>query len=155
MVLSAQRQAPHSGFGAVDVAAAVFRWAIRSPEPTASDVHAVAPIFTASKRASAQQQLIADYQASPNPSGGVVPDGQPFYLTTASGQWVLSPGATADRASVDVQAFFVIDGAVSPTKSLTETFNLVWQDGAWHLDGLAKGDAEKVAAGGTQFTAGC
>jgi hypothetical protein len=155
MVLAAQQQAPHTAYGAVEVAAAVFRWAIRSPEPTAADVRGIAPIFTRGKRAAAQQQLIADYNANPNPSGGVVPDGQSFYLTTANGQWLVPSGATADRAAVDVQALFVINGAVSPTKSLTETLNLVWEDGTWHLDGLAKGNAEGLASGGTQFTGGC
>lgn len=155
MVLSVQRRAPHTAYGAVEVAAAVFRWAIRSPEPSADDVHGVAGIFSATKRDSAQQQLIADYSANPNPSGGAVPDGQSFYLTTANGQWLIASGGTADRVSVNIEASFVIEGAVSPTKSLTEAFNMVWEDGAWHLDGLGKGDSQRLAAGGTQFTGGC
>lgn len=155
MVLAAQRQAPRTAYGAVEVAAATFRWAIRSPEPSAVEVHRIAPLFMASKRSAAEAQLIADYAANPNPSNGVVAGGQPFYLTTANGQWLVGSGGSSDSVAVSVQAYFVIDGVVSATKSLTETFDLVWQSGAWRLQGLASGDASRLAAGGTQFTAGC
>lgn len=155
MLLAAQRRAPHSAYGAVEVAAAIFRWAIRSPEPTESDVHGVRAVFVKSKRATAERQLSDDYRANPNPSNGLVADGEHFYLSTANGQWLVAGGSTSDRVSVEVQAAFVVNGALSPTKSLTEAFTMVWEDQGWHLDGLLKGDSQRLAAGGTQFSAGC
>lgn len=155
MVLAAQEQAPHTPYGAVEVAAALFRWAVQFPEPTAADVHEVAPVFAESRRAIAQQQLIADYRANPNPSAGLVPDGQPFHLSTANGQWLIARGGTGDQLTVGVEATFVVNGVQSPTKSLTESFDLIWEGGAWRLHGLAEGDAGRLASGGTHFTGGC
>lgn len=155
MVLAAQRQAPHTAYGAIEFAASVFRWGVRAPAPTDSEVRAAAAVFASGVREAAVQETLSNYHQHPNLSEGAVPDGTPFHLTTASGRWLTEPSSSTDHATVEVEAYFVINGAVSPTKSLTEAFDVVWETGGWHVASLKQADPQRLANGGTQFTGGC
>jgi hypothetical protein len=155
MLLTAQREASHTTFGAVEVAAAFFRWSYRYPVPSDSQISRAAALFVPGDSASAQSSLRADYLKNPNPSSGQVPDATPFYLSTVGGKWIAQTSSTPGAQLVSVQAPFVIDGAVSATKSTTESFSMIWVKGAWRVAGLAKADPAKLSAGGTAFTAGC
>lgn len=154
-LLAAQHEAPHTTFGAVEVATAFFRWTYRYPVPSASDISRASDIFVPDASASAQLSLRADYARNPNPSGGQVPDGTSFYLSTVGGKWIAQVGTPGGEEIVSLQAPFVVDGAISATKSTTESFKMTWVRGAWRVAGVAKADPTKLSAGGTVFTAGC
>ncbi len=83
-----------------------FRWAYPIPEPDRRGcVHAVAPIFTASKRAAAAAAADRRLRGEPEPIRRGSPGRHsPSTSRRRAGSGSLLPGATADRASVDVQA---------------------------------------------------
>lgn len=155
MVLAAQKAAPHTMFGAVETATAYVRWSIQYPEPSAEDVKAVSAVFEPGKEAESIQQVMSDYERNPNPSNGNAPDGTPVYLSTTNGLWLVSPDSTSDRMTVSVNASYVINGVLSPTKTLAIAYVVVWQSGAWHVEKAQRPDVQKIAAGGTTFTGGC
>lgn len=155
MVLNAQRLAPKTTFGAVEVATAFYRWTYRFPVPSSADIKAIAPAFVPSQSATAEASLRTGYADNPNPSTGTIPDGTAFYISTVSGTWVADGSTSSDEEVVSVQASYVTGGAVSATKTATASFQMRWVDGKWRVAGLAKGDPDKLTAGGTTFTAGC
>lgn len=154
MLLTAQKSAPRTTYGAVEVASAFFRWSFRSPHPTAEEVTSAAAIFDPGTAEQAQAMLIDDYKRNPNPAVGEVSSGTPFNLSTVNAKWSVNV-LSAARVRVNIMAPLVIDGALSPTKTSTEAFDLKWLDGAWRVIGLAKADPSGLSAGGTVFTAGC
>lgn len=155
MLLAAQAGAQHSTYGAVEVATAFYRWTYRFPAPSEANVRAVAPVFLPGQAAKAEASLIAGYRRNPNPSIGVVRNGTPFYVSTVGGKWIAQPGSSPGVQRVTVEAPYVIDGVLSPTKTATASFQMQWADGGWRVAGLSDGDPARVAAGGTTFTAGC
>jgi hypothetical protein len=155
MLLAALKSAPHTTYGAVEAATAFYRWSYRFPVPSAADVTAVRAAFVPQDSAKSAASLLAGYQRNPNPASGVVPDATPFFVTTVGGRWTAQPGRAASEQLIAVQGPYVIDGAVSPTKTATGAFKMRWVEGAWRVAGLAKGDPVQAAAGGTNFTAGC
>jgi len=155
MVLAAQKAAGHNSYGAVEVATAYYRFIWQSPVPASSDVQTVESDVISSGAAAEYRDLAGTYKQYPNVSNGDVADGTPFHLSTTNGLWMVDPSSTADRVTVNVAAGYVIDGALSPTKSTAQGFVMVWQDGAWHVDGGAKPDAQQLANGGVRYTGGC
>ena len=155
MLLAAQKSAPHTTYGAVEVATAFYRWSYRFPVPTASDVQAARAVFVPRDSAESEASLLAGYRKNPNPAHGAVPDATPFFVTAVGGRWTAQTGREAGEQLISIQGRYVIDGAVSATKTATGAFEMRWVDGAWRVEDLAKGDSAKVAAGGTSFTAGC
>lgn len=155
MVVSAQKVAQHSTYGAVEVATAFYRWSYRFPVPSPAEIKAVGSIFVPGEETKAQQSLTADYARNPDPSGNVIKKGTPFYLSTVSGRWLAQPAIADKDVVVDIEASFVIDGALSATRTTTEAFRMRWAEGAWRVAAVARADPAKLAAGGTTFTAGC
>lgn len=154
MVLNAQSLAPKSTFGAVEVAAAFYRWTYRFPVPTSADIKGIGPAFVPAQAAASEASLRSGYAQNPNPSMGAVPDGMSFYLSTVTGKWIAGSG-TDGALRVGIEASYVVRGAISATKTATASFDMKWVDGRWRVAGLAKGDPPKLTAGGTTFTAGC
>lgn len=155
MVLAAQKAAGHTSYGAVEVATAFYRFIWQSPVPALSDVQTVESDVISSGASDEYRDLAAIYKRYPNVSNGDVADGTPFHLSTTNGLWMVDPHSTADRVTVNVAAGYVVDGALSPTKSTAQGFVMVWQDGAWHVDGGAKPNAQQLANGGVRYTGGC
>jgi hypothetical protein len=153
-VLTAQRLASKSTFGAVEVATAFYRWTYRFPVPSSAEIEGVGSVFVPGQAAESEASLRTGYRQNPNPSTGTVPNGTPFYLSTVTGKWLAEAG-TSGGVLVSVEASYVVDGAVSATKTATASFEMKWVDGGWRVAGLAKGEPSKLAAGGTTFTAGC
>ena len=157
MVLATQKKAGHSTFGAVEVAASLFRWGYRYPHPKPEDVSVVRPVFdprTASR-------LVANYQAAyfrgayVQPLGGDVKTGTAYYLTTANGEWIAAEGASKDEVAVSVKAHYVLDGSYSVSRTGLTTFVMTWVSGAWHLNRLERTEGDAQFSGGTSFTSGC
>jgi hypothetical protein len=155
MLLTAQRAAPHTTFGAVEVATAFFRWSYRYPVPSSEEIKHAAAVLVPDRSEAAQAELRSDYARNPNPSGGQVSDKTPFYLSTVGGTWLVQPGTSAGEQVISIQAPFVVDGEVSATKSTTEAFRMRWIEGLWRVVGLTKADPTKLSSGGTAFTSGC
>lgn len=155
MVLAAQKAAGHNAYGAVEVATAFVRFISQSPVPSADDVSAVSKDIISSSAPAGYRDLAATFSEYPNASNGVVPDGTPFHLSTTNGVWLVDPSSTADRVTVDIQAGYVINGALSATKTTATGVVMVWEGDGWHVAGGVKPDASQLAVGGTQYTGGC
>lgn len=155
MLLDAQATATHTSFGAVEVAAAFFRWTYQFPHPTSAEIQAAREVFAPSGAAAAERNLKAEYERNPNPSNGAVPRDNVFHLTTVGARWLVQDGAIEGQQRVSILAPFVINDSVSPTKTASEAFDMQLISGRWRVISLAESNPSQLAAGGTAFTAGC
>ena len=155
MVLSAQDAAPHTMFGAVEVATAFLRAVLQYPYPSDAEAELINASLVASGAHDSMDISAAVYERAGDITNGNVPPGTPFYVSTIGGLWLVSPDSTSDRMTVSVNATYVIDGALSPTATVAGTYTVVWEDDAWRIAGAGRPDVAAIAAGGTQFTGGC
>jgi hypothetical protein len=155
MVLAAQQAAGHSSYGAVEVATAFYRFIWQSPVPSSADVQAVENSIFSPSAPTSFSDLAGTYEQFPNLSQGDVADGTPFHLSTTNGLWMVDPNSTADRVTINIAAGYVVDGALSPTRSTAQGFVLQWEEGSWHVVEGAQPDGETLANGGVRFTGGC
>lgn len=155
MLLAAQKAAPHTTTGAVEVAAALVRWTFRHPTPTVDDANEIAPDIIASNAAPDFKDLGSAVAKNQNPSGGAVADGTDFYVSTAPGVYYIDNDAS-DKVTVSIGAGYVIGGAVNPQLRTSSTFALEWQRGAWRVQsGSLAHTTEELFKIGTSFTGGC
>lgn len=155
MLLTAQRLASHTTYGAVEVAAAFFRWAYRYPFPKSSESDQISKQFVAPRASSEVKDISGSFARAGDISGGEVPEGAPFYLSTATGGWLVDQRSTDDEVTVQLEGAYVVDGALSATRTAAISATLVWTAGEWRLLRQQAPDASALAAGGTRFTAGC
>jgi hypothetical protein len=155
MVLAAQKAAKHSTYGAVEAAAAFYRFVWQSPIPAGEDVAKVTDMVMASDSPASFKDLAGIYKTSPNVSNGYVADGVSFHLSTTNGLWIVSEDSTVDAITVDIAAGYVIDGELSSTKSTSMGFIMKWESNAWHVEREVRPDSKRLSAGGTRFSGGC
>ena len=156
MVLAAQSAAPHTTFGAVEVAASFHKFIWQYPYQPIEDYSTVASTLIPETATATWKDLSASMQgAGDDPSQGVVAAGTPFYTSTVNGLWRVTEDSTADRVTVELAVAYVIDGALSPTEIAGMGLVMVWQNDAWYVESGVKVDQEKLANGGTRFTGGC
>jgi hypothetical protein len=156
MVLAAQQEAPHTTFGAVEVATAMHRWLWQYPSPTTEEATAVSESLIASEAPDGYRDLAGYFEGvGDDPSTGVVAAGTPFYVSSTNGVWRVTEDSTPDRIKVTMGTSYVIDGALSPTETTVNGFAMVWEDDAWHVAAGVVVDQEKLGAGGTRYTGGC
>jgi len=153
MVLEAQASAPQTANGAVEVAAAFVRWLNRYPYPTSSDIQKVE---TSGISVDAPTQDVAAFFAgSPNLSGGLVPDGVEYSLSTLPGVYNIESSSQKD-VTVSVGTALVVDGALSPTLKGSITVHVTWEDQVWKfVSSEGTRTTEDLYAIGKPFTAGC
>jgi hypothetical protein len=152
-VVAAQRLAPHSSNGAVEVAAVFTRWIQRFPYPSAAEAGVISKNVLASK--SFTSNLTEYLSAGPDLSGGIVPQGTNYYMSTIPGVWHLE-SAAADRVVASIGTGFVIDGELSTTLRSSITVTLDWQDGKWKIaDAVGQRTTENLYSVGNAFTKGC
>jgi hypothetical protein len=155
MVLAAQNAAPHTAAGAVEVATALVRWTFRSPIFNAQEANQVSEKIMSPSATPEFRDLAGGAVKNPNNSGGVVPDGTPFYLSTAQGVWYLD-SAGNDTVKVSIGAAYVVNGVVSPQLRSSSTVVMVWEAGGWHAQsGSIDHTTEELFRIGTPFTGGC
>lgn len=156
MVLAAQKSAGHSSYGAVEVATSFYRWLWQYPYPSAAEAQTVSDAIVSPDASEALKNIEAQYQAAGNnPTQGVVPPGGKFFMSTTNGVWSVLEGGTPNRVTVQLAAGYVIDGALSPTKTGVSGYVMVWQNGAWRISTGTPVDQTKLANAGTRFTGGC
>jgi hypothetical protein len=156
MVLAAQSAAPHTTYGAIEVAASFHRFLWQYPYLPVSEYSTVGSEVIAETATDVWKDLPASAQAAgDNPSQGVVAAGTPFYISTANGLWRVTEDSTADRVTVELVAGYVVEGALSPTEVAVIGLVMVWQNDAWHVESGVQVDQDKLAAGGTRYTGGC
>jgi hypothetical protein len=156
MVLTAQAEAPHTTFGAVEVATSFYRFLWQYPYPSETEAAAVMETVISSTVDEKFGDLPELYRsAGDNPTGGVVTPGTPFYTSSTNGIWRVSEDSTPDRVVVDLAVGYVIDGALSPTAVAGMGVVMVWEPNGWRVDGSLFADQDKLAAGGTRYTGGC
>jgi hypothetical protein len=150
-----QAAAVHETSGAVEVAAALMRWAYRYPYPSAGDANEVSGSIISSEAPDSFRDLAGFFAGSPNLSGGIVPDGTDYRLSTVTGVWNLE-SEEPDVVTVSVGANFVVDDQISSSLKASTTVTLRWEDGAWRADQLAATrTTEELFEIGTPFTGGC
>lgn len=155
MLHAAQKAAPHTSSGAVEFAAALVRWTFRSPVASPAEADEVSQFAIASDASASFKDLAAQVASNPNPSGGMVPDGTPWYLSTIPGVWNLESYA-GDTATVTIGTAYVVNGALSPTLRASSTFTVKWENGGWHLlSGEYRRTTQELFSIGTPFTGGC
>jgi hypothetical protein len=153
MVLSAERLAPHTTNGAVEVATAFVRWLNQYPYPTASSYR---PIEESGLSTTAPTRDLGKFFATkPNLSGGLVPDGTTYHLSTAPGVFhVESEGTGESRVSIGTA--LVVGGVMSPTLKGSITVTVHWEAGSWRfVKSEGTRTTENLYSIGTPFTAGC
>jgi hypothetical protein len=153
MLLAAQAAAPHTTSGAVEVATAFTRWIQRYPLPTGDEAASVQQsVLTAN---SFTDDLPGYLDSSKNLSGGILPDGQTYYMSSVPGVWH-TESAEPDSAVVTIGTAFVVDGELSPQLRSSITVNMTWADGVWKVaDANGTRATQDLYAIGTTFTGGC
>ena len=156
MVLTAQKQAPHTTYGAVEVAAAFHRWLWQYPDPGVDDITAVSTNVISTDASPAWKDIASEYAAAGNdPTHGVVSAGTPFHISTTNGLWAVGADSSADQVKVNLAAGYVVDGALSPTKVAGIALVMKWSNGAWHVFSGNLIDQALLAQGGIRYTGGC
>jgi len=156
MVLSAQKKAQHTTYGAVEVATAFYRFLWQYPYPVVEDSDVVQSSVMSASAPTAFADIAAGYElVGDDPTQGVLPAGTDFHLSTTNGLWTVSEDSSPNRVKVSLAAGYVIDGALSPTEVAVNGFIMVWEDDAWHIEQGLTVDQDRLAAGGTRYTSGC
>jgi hypothetical protein len=153
MVLGAEKLAPHTTNGAVEVATAFVRWLNQYPYPSSSTYAAIEKHGLA--KSAPTQDLAAFFGGDPNLSGGLVPDATTYHLSTVPGVFHVESSST-DSVSVSIGTGLVVQGALSPTLRGSITVTVHWERGSWKFVS-SKGvrTTEDLYSIGTPFTAGC
>jgi len=154
-LLATQDNAAHSTSGAVEVAAALTRWAYQYPYPSAEDAQAASGSVISSKAPDSFRDLVGFFASEPNLSGGLVADNTEYRLSTVTGVWYIDSKAP-DQVTTSIGSAFVVDGQLSSSLKASTTVTLRWENGAWRADQLAGAHTtEELFEIGTPFTGGC
>jgi hypothetical protein len=152
MLLTTQAQAPHTSNGAVDFAAALARWSHRFPVPSTEESERVQAAAIASE---AGYDLRKVYASNPNASGGLVPDGTPFYISTVLGVWHLEE-YSGNTARVSIGTGIVVNGEMHTSFRLSTMYELKWAEVGWQIvAAVPPRPTEELFELGIAFTAGC
>jgi hypothetical protein len=151
MVRTAQDSADQSEVGAVEVAAAFVRWLNQYPYPADADqVQQSALSVDAPTR-----DLVAFFDSGPDLSGGLVPEEEPYWLSTVSGVYYVE-SADTDSVTASIGTALVRDGALSPSLKGSITVTVSWEDGRWtFVRSEGTRTTEDLFAIGTPFSGGC
>jgi hypothetical protein len=133
MVRAAQDSAEQSEVGAVEVSAAFVRWLNQYPYP--ADAEQVQQ--TALSAEAPTRDLVAFFDAQPDLSGGLVPEEEPYWLSTVSGVYFVE-SADPDVVTASIGTALVRDGELSPS-----------------LKSEGTRTTENLFAIGTPFSGGC
>ena len=151
MVRAAQDSADQSEMGAVEVAAAFVRWINQYPYPAdAEQVQQSALSAEAPTR-----DLVAFFDTEPDLSGGLVPQEEPYWLSTVSGVYFVE-SAAPDAVTASIGTALVRDGELSPSLKGSITVTVSWEDGRWtFVRSEGTRTTEDLFAIGTPFSGGC
>jgi hypothetical protein len=157
MVLAAQAEAKHTTFGAVEVATATYRWLWQYPTPPSSESDTVGAEIMATTAPAAWKDVTAQYESDvwKSITSEYQARGGEFHTSSTNGLWRVTEDSTADRVNVELSVGYVVDGALSPTRSTGIGLILVWQNDAWHVENGTVLDQTKLTNGGTRYTGGC
>jgi hypothetical protein len=157
MVAAAQSAAPHTTYGAIEVATSFYRFFWQSPSPAVTESSYIADEVIASTANAAWKDVAAQYES--DAWAQLVAEkqayGSAFYVSTANGIWRVTEDSTSDRVTVEVAVGYVFDDVLSPTEVAGMGLVMVWENDAWRVEGGVGIDQDKLAAGGTRFTGGC
>ena len=157
MVLTAQAEAKHTTFGAVEVATAFYRWFWQYPSPQNSESDLIGSEVIAATAPDSWKNVTGQYESSAwnGRTADYKARGGEFHTSSTNGLWRITEASTADRVNVEMTLGTVIDGALSPTKATLSGFVMVWEGNAWHIETGIPVDETKLTNGGTRFTGGC
>ncbi|MFC4245062.1 hypothetical protein ACFOYW_16970 [Gryllotalpicola reticulitermitis] len=153
-VLTAQKAAPDTQDGAVEVAAAFYRFWFQYPYASVAQQKQVATALRSSSSPAAMWTPTTNANTGDNPTKSVLPAGTHFTMSTVNGLWRATSTSNGELI-VDLAAGYVVDGALSPTKVGVLGFYMKWENGAWKVVEGHVVDQQALAADGTHFIAGC
>jgi len=153
MLLAAEGSAPHDLGGAIEFSASFVRWIQRYPYPSSDEAEEVQGAALASE--SFTEDLAEYFRGRPDLSGGIVPEGTDYHMSTLPGVWHVET-SEPDEVAVSIGSGYVVDGVLSTTLRSSITVTVAWQGDGWKVisaDGLrTPADLYEV---GTDFTGGC
>ena len=161
MVVSTQARAPHTAYGAVEVAASFMRWTNRYPFPDAEQIATIEDNVLSAEMPAERRDLAAGFAQIENtpelredtPPGS--PFGTPFTVSTRPGAWLVDPSSTDDRVTVHLSVGVVVDGVLSAETYGMGSPVLVWEDDAWRVVDTVPTETAALEAGGVTFLGGC
>lgn len=161
MLLATQARAPHTAYGAVEVAASFMRWSNQYPFTDAKQNAAVEEGVLSAEEPAASWDLDDTSAIETTPElredtpPGPADFGTPFTMSTRGGLWVVDPTSTDDRVTVHLSLGVVVDGALSAEHYGKGSPVLVWEGDAWRVVDMIPTDTDALEAGGVEFTGGC
>lgn len=149
-LLAGQADAPQTEAGAISVAAAIFRWGVQYPRPTAAEGLEAQEAVVAEQPSGALTRMAENF-ADPEPVEGVTS----FRVSFADGRY-LTRSSTDERVEVTLGASQILNGREDEEKTAS-TFIMVWEDDSWKIqsDSSEGIDLEELYATGATFAGGC
>lgn len=142
-LLAAQTAAPRTPEGAVSYAAAFARYALQIPTPTDADTVATT------------NGLSSDWWARWSESGTSWTGPNPLSVTTVNGSYRVD-SFTPDEATVSLVLPWVVDGAISPSRTFEPSITLQRAvSGGWTVTDLQSAASSTSPGEGTPFSGGC
>ena len=161
MVVSTQARAPHTAYGAVEVAASFMRWTNRYPFPDAAQIATIEDNVLSAEMPAELRDLAAGFaliESNPQLRADTPPGhpfGTPFTVSTRPGAWLVDPTSTDDRVTVHLSVGLVVDGTLSAETYGMGSPVLVWEDDAWRVVDTVPTETAALEAGGVTFLGGC
>lgn len=152
MLLEARERAPHTAYGAVEVAAATLKFSYRYPYPTKDELRAIEEMYVD------DYDIVSAYDSRPTIAPDVAPPGMPLQATMVGGAWYLNSfGEEQGQADITIAFFWEIDGERDGSIARSENVVLVWTDDGWAItrEGSTPMRPQEVLDKGVNFTGAC
>lgn len=149
-LIAAQKVAPHTTLGAVELAASFVRWYAQYPWPSAKDATAASTAFAAPNASPTIKDLSGFYSSratqTASGTGGI---------SMVKGKYFIQSGSP-DLATIVIGGKGIEDGVESPTRAYSVTVSLVWDAEKWKIvDAHNTMDVQELFDQGTPFAGGC
>ena len=149
-LIAAQKTAPKTTLGAVELAASFARWYAQYPWPSPADAKAASSAFAATDASPTIKDLPARYASRPKQPAGEIAG-----ISLVKGRYFIK-SADADSASVVIGSKSVENGVESATFAFSQTFSMMWEGGVWKVADISYTmDPQDLFDQGTPFAGGC
>lgn len=153
-LIEAQKVAPHTTIGAIELAASFDRWAAQFPWPSNADAKLASNTFASESGSPLISDLPAYFssrQTQPNASNS----GETAGVSYAAGRYFID-SATPTKVVTVLGSKVVDNGTVSATKARSVTLAMVWESGEWKVADMSYTmDPQALFDQGTPFAGGC
>lgn len=149
-LIDAQKGAPQTTLGATELAASFARWYAQYPWPSSEDSKAASSAFASTTASPTMKDLAALYASRPKQ-----PAGETAGISLVKGRYFIESADTGS-ANIVIGSKSVENGAESATFAFSQTFSMVWEEGAWKITDISYTmDPQDLFEQGTPFAGGC